>query len=226
MSSCRKDDLLEIPPPPEEPLLCPTFTGPYDTIFPEPYLPIYPGSNWVYVDSNNNYVTTYQATGYDLVANHDEDCCPAKPYYLPTYDRASLGSAHLSGYDLYSGTATFNQVLGYLVYPFNYICTNRLVSDNLNETIANRCYYEEFGNFNWCYRTRVAQVDYQMEFQNVLYSDVIVVEQNLEVPSFPNPLTTTVYYYIKDIGLVKEEYFEENGDTSLIMILDQWFINN
>lgn len=63
-SACKKVErvlLLEIPA---------AYVGVYDTIYPLSYLPAYPGSNWDYINQNND--TSSRVSGADYVLDSYE----------------------------------------------------------------------------------------------------------------------------------------------------------
>lgn len=189
-SSCRKETPYVADPSP-------------DTLFPKPYLPIYPGSWWTYVYPYDNATFTDNAEGYVLDELHYGQYHSQK-YYVPKWRGCSF-----FGYTFLNASAS-------------QIATSELMEEQWVQWV----YVPNSGgdpryNSYTIYR-EVDSIGITHAVNSVIYTDVIKVHERYD-PSGTNPIAYHYYYYYaKDVGLIEKK--DAIGNT--VYYLLAYHINN
>lgn len=192
--SCKKEK-KEVPP----------------TIYPLSYLPVYPGSHWVYIDEKGDTAAQYSDSEYKLhqyysgVINGNLTDWVYVPFWngTPVYGYSSPQS--ISPY----GPRGLMQI-GYL-------------SEQVGDTWE--IYHDKYGTQ---YR-KVVAVDTTLSVNSIIYDHVIAVSDygNLWMNS-GNPIVfLRINYYAKNIGLIKQDMIDINTkDTIQHLGIISYFINH
>jgi len=225
--SCKKDDPIKTTPPPPEPPGHDTLYTPiadtmiqvgfdtipppdttilvegYDTIFPLSYFPAYPGSYWEYIDTDSN--TSIKKTDPEYIL----DYYVLAGYYSDTFYVPVYASTPIWGYAAHTGGTSYNGI--------------QMFKTILSET-------EPVG-YNWRIyfwsgqevRRKIIAKDASIVIQNQVYEPTIVV---LEYQPNWYWYEVAKRYYTKDIGLVKEELYNNSGSIYLTRYISDYYINN
>jgi hypothetical protein len=202
LTGCEKDPALQ----PES----------YDTIFPGPYLPAYPGSSWVYES------TTY--TPSDTVV--DTVTINASPaYQLHAFRMAGTNDSTRAYVPYWDGMPLYKYSTPVIRYnsPAHGNYGEYYLYNILSETAGEKSYSginQYAQNFS-----EVMDVGIAHTAGTIAYSDVIRVNYYQKQTSYLLLLKTR--YFARDIGMVKMESFLP-GDTLpyKVMILMNHHINN
>lgn len=151
----------------------------YDTIFPSPYLPVYPGSYWQYLrfyddgSTGSDTITYCTSDNYKLCHNPEEnEDLNSKYIYVPVWnDSAIMGYSWVKNI----GNKTFEKI------------------NILSETLG-----ESWIGPNNRVRT-IETVSHSMTFNNVTLNNIIVAKE--EVSNHPESQIFR-YYFARDIGLI------------------------
>lgn len=167
------------------------------TIYPLPYLPVYPGSKWIYLNEVGD--TVIQSTA-------------------PEYQLHQYNSNHIGGYMtdyVYVPFWNGNPVYGYstpidnvsAAFIHNGLTQIGYLSEKKGEQWTT--YWSQYGN---SFRV-VENIDTSLTVNSIIYYNVIKVCNYGHYPGGPGPvLLTTVSYYAKNIGLIKEDYSNKHID--------------
>jgi len=167
--SCKKEDPIPV------------------TIYPFPYLPVYPGSYWKYLNQNGDTVLQTTSTEYVLhrykYKNDYEDNNMTSPVYVPFWN----------GIPVYGYSSPIK------LDPLTYYTQVSYLSTKIGQEYK---YYTRFGMIS----RLVANIDTSLVLFATTYNNVIVVnEYHLNPPYEHPPVLVGKNYYAKDIGLVMEE---------------------
>jgi hypothetical protein len=176
--------------------------GGRDTIEPKPYLPVYPGSEWIYLDENSNTVKHTTAAEYQLHQYIDSKTGKKTkkrfvPYWndQPVYEYSiprDLTHSGIEGSDLFP--ILFEEIGRSEVVSTDHHGPNSSITALRKETSV--------------------QVD-----ANTFY-DVIVIG---------NYYTARFTYYARNVGLILREHIDRTvtpHDTIATLRLQSWHINN
>ena len=184
-----------------------SFVQEYDTIFPHPYLAVYPGSSWTYSDGHVEY------TEPDYVLKDSEFEIPA-PAFVP-FKKGENHWNHFFG----------DHCTGYGFGAFGTNCEYFQVLDTIINS-SDYCYGSQAH-----YAVRIVKaVDTTIQFANSVFDSVIVVKTYTGGPSYPEWLPDSVYgkeFYAKHIGLVGKTSFNYINDEEEVIdfYLTDYFIN-
>lgn len=163
---CRKEDDIEY---------CSTWEE--NTVFrPLPYLPIFPGSAWTYVNNNGDSIT--KRVSSDLVAHSwSQGDCITHTALVPYWDGHPM---YGYSYPLHSDHATLPTVLFPLL---------------MDAPIGTQEWFEAPTHL---LRRMVSDRDTTITIQGTTYDEVIVIAEG-------GSYFVKWRYYAKDVGLIKEE---------------------
>jgi hypothetical protein len=182
------------------------FPGPLDTIKPKPYLPIYPGSWWKYVDANGD--TVLQTTGAHYVRDtlcwrEPDGIHFTKPSYVPVWNGKPTW-----GYTQQGHTGSIEGTLYY-------------TADVLRETVGGQWTVEySQGDPRWETPGIVRDVmatGLTMNVDSLSFTDVIKVRESSFYPRY--------LYYARDVGLIKTEKVIANYQVVDDLKLVSWYIH-
>jgi len=156
----------------------------YQTIYPLPYLPAYPGSYWVYSQSNNT-ITVNASDEYVLTSfkSNELQGTPLDSFYAPVLNNLPWGENNFF-------------VVGYStpVKLGNHYSFVKILSDSLNDSWS-------YNSYVVCSRM-VNAIDSTVVVNNVTYSNVIIIEDHEEGCPTENSVIER-FYFAKNIGLIK-----------------------
>jgi hypothetical protein len=193
--SCNKEPVIE-----------------YQKITPLPYLPVFPGSYWNYVDSYGD--TIHMSTSGE--------------YVLDSYKSFSLHGNYTN--KVFVPFWNNNPVYGYSTHEFDVLVGSNDITTGGEMQVAFltlipkqrwSIYYSHYGYF--AYRIVVA-VDTQLTFNAVTYNNVIVTADSGVFLSQPPNYILKRDYYAKNIGLIRSESYS-NGNLSGYLDLINYHIN-
>lgn len=173
----------------------------YITIYPLPYLPVYPGSNWKYLDQNGDTViqTTdpeYKLNSYKckIYNSSMNEILETDLVYVPYWNGVPVYGYSSPNNDIRYGYA---QQIAYL-----------------NEVQGQSWGISSDPHYGYVYR-KVANNDTSLVVNSVNYSHVIRITQIVHSynPYIPESWSAD-YYYAKDIGLIYQKTI--NGSLSLV----------
>ena len=176
------------------------------TIYPLPYLPVYPGSRWRYLNSDGDTITyttgnEYSENAYRSYALNGNYTDPVKvPYWngQPIYGY----STPVEVFPQHSGHVGSRQV-GFL-----------------SVTSGDRFTTDSYKGLAW---REVGNTDTSISVDGNLYNHVIRVNNWAESSFYNYPRTLNgATYYARDIGLIKEE---DLRDSTITLRLLDYFIN-
>jgi hypothetical protein len=201
--SCKKDENVE------ENISStsnPTATS-YDTIFPLNYFPVFPGSYWEYVDSNNDTTIIRTDSSYKKDQyTYGSAAFVSDTFFVPFYNNIPIW-----GYEAHTGPISNSGS-----YPLTTILSDSLPVGT-NWVISNWTGTE--------ISRKIIAKDTTIITSTSLYYPTIVVE---EYYSYGPPVYTWIKrrYYTKDIGLIREEIYDYPNATINSKELIGYFINN
>lgn len=179
----------------------------YDTLFPLDYFPVFPGSYWKYVDTQNNITviqtdTTYQKDYYTVGAA----AFVSDTFYVPIYNGTPIWR-----YKAHTGSISHS---GSTPLP-------RILSDSL--PIGS-----QWVIYSWTgtqVSRRLLAKDTSIEISNHIFYPTIVVEEFYSQGPTYN-LWIVRRYYTQNIGLIKEERYNVLDSTISSKELVDYFIND
>ncbi len=186
----------------------------HDTIFPMSYFPVYPGSNWKY-NYTGNFVLTYSTESTYQKDYYDIDCKTSDTVYVPIYNHYLIWGYSLSKMvrRCFSHTAPFELLLSETI-PVGQKWS--IAYTNPSQQGAER---------------KVLARDTTIKISGISYYPTIVMEDayaNIGPAPFLYGGKIRRTYYTKNIGIVKEEYYDyykyKDSVISTLEILD-YFIN-
>lgn len=179
----------------------------YDTLFPKPYLPVYPGSWWKYLSedadtlissASDTYLTDYYEYSAAAVLSDS--------FYVPFLDNIPVW-----GYEAHTGAVSHAGS-----YPFTIVLYDTIVG--FNWQIA---YWA--GNEN---RRVILTRDTSVLLRTGLaFDSVIIVKEYQSLPVYV-PEWWYKRYYAKNTGLIREEYWSAYDSTYHNKELARYFINH
>lgn len=206
-------------------LLCSTallFTGscrkdlPYDestaadTIYPKPYLPIYPGSYWEYRNVSDSSLFMDYAGNYVLA-------------------EASNGGYHSGNH--YGPSWRNHTYLGYCFTSYGENDSKRFIPE-LEEQAGNEWMYEGGGysGFNiggyyiWRYTDSTGLVK---TVGDTTYTNVIKVVEEEHSSGYVSAYDAWYYYFARDVGLIEKGTYDQftNHNTGALYRLEIYHIN-
>lgn|SRR5574344_1313946 len=167
----------------------------FDTIFPKSYLPVYPGSYWVYGNEDGRIDSVFSADDYVL----DYYQNPEAGYVSDTFYVPELDNVPIWGYEAHTGSVSHSGS-----YPFTLILSDT-AEVGYDWIIA---YWQ--GNEN---RRQIIAKDTTIQLASgAAFDSVIIVK---EYQTLPINVLEWWYkrYYAKGVGLIKEESWFSNDST-------------
>jgi hypothetical protein len=194
--SCKKDNA--------PPAIVPST---YDTIVPLSYFPVYPGSYWKYVNSNND--TTLIETDPEYQLDHytfQMDGFYSDTFYVPIYNGTPIW-----GYEEHTGPISNSGS-----YPLPMI---------LSETIpvGQSWIIKNWGAIN--YSRKISVKDTTIIIAGNSYYPTIVVNEFWHSGGPPNAPFIKKSYYTKNIGLTREDTYFFTDSSVLIKEIIDYHIN-
>lgn len=210
MIACKKDEKIRNDNPIMETTTTPvspttTTTSSYKIIYPLDYFPVYPGSYWKYVDSDEDTTiirtnSSYQKDSYqNQQAPKKSDTC-----LVPIYNNIPIW-----GYEAHTG-------------PISHAGSYRLTRI-LSESLPVGSYW---GIYSWGginVTRKIIAKDTTITISNKPYYPTIIVEEYYSSLSVTNVWKAT-RYYTKHIGLVKED-LPKSGSTKITKEILDYYIN-
>ncbi len=187
------------------------FSSPYDTIFPEPYLPVYPGSFWIYNGGAIEYKVSDTYVLNSFVYSVNGTLYGSKPCYVPIWKGLPVYKYSTpTGYRSIEANGADKATTGFM---------NDLLSFTVGDSALDSA---SLGNHYWYWRAfhYIAAVNISIVSGGNMYDSVIVVEKHMDF-MFPWRKTNT-YYYAKNVGLIRVD----NQFDSTVLELDTFFINH
>jgi hypothetical protein len=185
-----------------------SFTLPYDTIYPGPYLPVYPGSFWNYNSGTVRHSTYSNYILHSFEYVKDNRLYESKPCYIPYWN----------GIPVYK----YSSPIGWTRYgiPQSDLTQQYFMLYFLSETIDENWIDSAVSNkyYNWESMDKVVAVNISIVSGNNSYDSVIAV-QHFFGSDYQKSSTN---YFAKNIGLVRVD----DAKDSTILILDNYFINH
>lgn len=189
----------------------PMNTDGIDTIIPLSYFPVYPGSFWKYLDSNNDTVlittdSTYSKDAYSIGgASFISDS-----FYVPRYNYPG----HYNHTAMWRYEAHTGPISNAGSYPLT-----RILSDSLPVGSSWTIY-------NWAgtgVNRKIIARDTIIDILGTMYHPTIAIE---EYYSHGPPMYIWINrrYYTKDIGMVKEESYNYSDSTHNEKLLIEYHI--
>ncbi len=197
--ACKKNEDPGMPP-----------STPLDTIKPNPYFPVYPGSWWKY--SSNKGDTSTTASGKEYVMDYY--------WYEDDTKRKRIYAAMIAGYGGRKIWGRREKVTWSTVSPKLFI---PVVSDSLTVGAGWETGRSNSQNYTVA---GIKTKDTAIIIAGKTYSPVIVVDHSYA--GLFNPVKRyAIEYYAKDIGLVKRENFHYTNPDSVISYIEitSYFIN-
>lgn len=188
--SCRKDT-------------CEDFynqTASYNTIYPSPYLPAYPGSWWEYNDSV--VIKTYdhwQPFNYQKLIPFNK--CKVAEYDSVLVPAIDLFSDKFLYHDRYIEQNKYCRGVQSIDLLFN---EEDLTWQSWTDPDA--CYSNASGS-HYSIRKNIKTLD-TITINGMLFNDVLVISEDHRASFSANIFSTalTTYYYAKNVGIIKEDY--------------------
>ncbi|MFZ6052583.1 hypothetical protein [Halocola ammonii] len=183
---------------------------PYPVIKPLEYFPVYPGSWWRYVDSNNDTTTIKTAPEYQLDAYKITSAAfESDSFYVPVYDGTPIWQYHAHvGPISHSGSTPLRRIL----YDTTAIGYNWSV-------------------YNWggtAKRRKLVARDTSISISSTIYHPTILIEEYYTQgpPNYyPGYIWVARRYYTKDIGLIKEDLYDYQNDSVTTKEIIDFHIN-
>lgn len=192
----------------------PTPAATNDTLFPLNYFPAYPGSYWTYVDSNNDTTTSY--TDPTWYQDHYEITFPfSSLFYSDTMYTARFTDSYHNHSPVWGYRANVGSISNAGSDPMH-----RLVSDSLpvGSSWPIRAYT---GNY---IDRKIVAVNQTIVIGAVSYFPTIVVEEYY-ASGPPTYIWLARRYFTKDIGIVREEFYDYTDSTTNTCDLIDYYIN-
>jgi hypothetical protein len=178
-----------------------------DTLFPKPYLPLYPGSYWTYISSSDTFT---ESVGAYTIGSILDDFNHSQDYYVPTWK-------------------------GRQYFGYGYQRTSTAFTKELEEQDVGSWLVESYSNgdctHGGCYNvTRwVDSTAMTVAVDTFIFSDVVRIWERKLGVNF-GPYENRFYYYAKDVGLVKCELITggsyPNWTVSTVYYVTDYFIND
>jgi hypothetical protein len=196
--SCKKEVVSE--PPAIEPTPCDTtfieIPG-IDTIFPSPYLAMYPGSWWNYDNGTNLFSFEWVQIPHKTLEKDGDDCITIKTREI-VLPKTSLGLIY-GDYEIESNDGFFHYT--------------RLVG----EVGVTQEWGVPYDNFSLIYKYETKEVLDSITIHDEVYYDIIVTEETRQI-YYPEilggPIDKKFNYFAKNIGLIYQNEF--------LYITDEW----
>lgn len=189
----------------------PVNTEGYDTIFPLSYFPVYPGSFWKYIDSNNDtiLITTDSTYSKDAFAAGGASYF-SDTFYVPRYNYPGQ----------YNHTAIWRHEAhtGPISNAGSYPLT-RILSDSL--PVGN-----SWTIFNWAGTSvsrKIITRDTTIDILGTKYHPTIAIEEYYSHGP-PTYIWINRRYFTKNIGMVKEESYNYSDSTHNEKLLIEYHI--
>jgi hypothetical protein len=187
------------------------FSSPYDTIFPEPYLPVYPGSYWIYNGGAIEYKVSDTYVLNSFIYSVNGTLYESKPCYVPIWKGLPVykystptGYRSIELYETDKATTGFmNDLLSFTV------------GDNALDSASLGSHYWYWSAYHY-----IAAVNTSIVSGGNIYDSVIMVEKHMDGIFQWRKMET--YYYAKNIGLIRVD----NQYDSIVLELDTFFINH
>jgi len=188
VSSCKKEDSKN-----------------YQTIYPLPYLPVYPGSFWKYISDKGDTVTYTTSDNYilDSFTSNDLGGMKTDPIYVPYWN----------GEPVYGYSFLWSDGDGQILVPY---------LKEEDKASWSRCGYK------YCIDDIIVAKDTSLVVHYAIYNSVIVVKEANDGLSWGPPpgIHSTYFYYAKNVGLIKEINVDEiNHDTIQTLNIIDYHIN-
>ncbi len=177
-------------------------TAPIRTILPLPYLPVYPGSYWVYV--GNHHDTTYSTTNSSYVLySYPFQGVMTEPVYVPFSNGRPIYGYATPVADRYGNPNSWiHQILFSDVLGFRFPIVNQDVHINNEPAVQ---------------VTAVEQTD---TVNGVIYPNVVI-----NTSSIWGSILVGRDHYAKDVGLIKEEGMDSSNHWVTVKTLVRYYIN-
>jgi len=148
MFGCKKDESIPNNNPTN------TITTSYDTIFPLDYFPVFPGSYWKYVDSNNDTTiiktdSSYQKDYYTI----GSAAYMSDTFFVPVYNQIPIwGYEAHTGPISNSGSSPLTRILSdslpvgssWVIYSWSGTQVSRkIIAKDTTITISSNSYYQQ-----------------------------------------------------------------------------------
>jgi hypothetical protein len=173
----------------------------YRTLEPLPYLPVYPGSSWVYVSNLGD--TSYSSTSANYILNsYKAERGNTDPMYVSFLDGAPIYgySTPVPEDSHYSEDYEYQQIIFSDELGLSWIPPHDIHFDPPTIQV-----------------TAVNQID---TVNGVIYTNVVI-----NTYSFLNQIRTK-YHYAKNVGLIKEEGYDQNNNWVTTKALIRYHINH
>lgn len=194
----------------------------YDTIFPGPYFPIWPGSYWIYDSSDTiECFEDYKLLGLGHLYTglsqthgpHNQPAYPIDSVYVP-----SIKSAHYEPMDFYHYSIALGDELMRFI---------PIVDEEEDFYFRHPVRDDRYDDY---YTSAVIKVDTSLQIGSRLYENVIIAE-HYYLPNMVGDFRTETWrkmYFASDIGLVKCEakVYVPGSDYEIVTInLTDYYIN-
>ncbi len=187
------------------------FLASHDTIKPKQYLPVYPGSFWVYNQSDTDFVSrTYVKWGlckiqryYMFLNCNNISYLPDDSVYLP----------------LLNGTPIFEyNYVQCSIIEYNFI---PILSEEICDPIPLNIDMRNFYNV-----IQTVTKDTSIQIYNNTFDNVLIVLHGNTFGNSESIIYTEKYYYAKDIGLILQQKWDSDSlKWSDVRKLKSWKIN-
>lgn len=186
-------------------------TGQADTIFPKPYLPIYPNSFWQYRNTFDSTLFTDYAGAYQLTSGNEGNS-HSKEYYGPTWH----GHTYL-GYNYTTGS-TYNNSQHFIAE------LKEDVSDEWMTIYGSTDRYDHIGT-TWEKRM-TDSTGLTKTVGDSTYTNVIKVVERQYSSLYMHSFGAWYYYYAKDVGLIEKGTIDRVTlqNTGVIYYLEHYHI--
>lgn len=178
----------------------------YDTIFPLDYFPAFPGSYWKYVDSNND--TTVRKT--DSLYKKDYYTYGSAAYVSDTFYVPIYNNIPIWKYEEHTGPISHSGS-----YPFRVI---------LSETLPVGSDWPVFYWSGTGVSRKLIAKDTTITISSIAYYPTIVIEEYYSAGP-PHYIWIAKRYYTKNIGLIREDLYNNLDSTTNTKELIDYFIN-
>jgi hypothetical protein len=179
----------------------------FDTIYPKTYLPVFPGSYWIYKNKNGIIDTIFASNDYVL----DYYTYSSVGYVSDTFFVPRLNNISIWGYEAHTGPYSHGGS-----YPFTLIL-NDTAKVGYNWVIA---YWA--GNEN---RRKIIAKDTLILLSTGNEFDSVIIVKEYQSMPYNVPEWWYKRYYAKGIGMIKEEWWSSYNSTYKIKELVDFKIN-